>query len=361
MVHTFAVDVQNRENADPFLFAYYTQTIQKAFKEGLLDRAVVSDSLAPAQLDGYELPEKAYRLYTSRNRRYDKIKRIRYSLKKGIPVLAGFRQIPPDAPLRGQSHWDGEGEDGRHVMIVTGYDSKTYSFQLLNTFGPDWGEQGFIWMTYQDFINKAKEILTLKDPNLVSTPKTTEQKAEVSINATASVFHLQQPESREPFLAPLAVKYDASTGVYRFPEHTGNSDFDRYQLQIHLPKGRCAYLFSIHPDGRTTPAWYQEYSDKDTTVVLPPVSYYQFQDTGREYLVLLVSNAPFPFWRKYVDYYEYNERSLTPKEKLYKVFERFLITPGAIDYAENEISFSTRWKPEQKKKVVPIILEWEMH
>ncbi|MEM6380616.1 MAG: hypothetical protein AAF705_20705, partial [Bacteroidota bacterium] len=74
-----------------FLKSYYIQTIQKAVQLGLTDRQIVSDSLALKVQKEAKLPEKAYRLFTSRTKRYDKSKRIRYTLNKGLPVLVGFK------------------------------------------------------------------------------------------------------------------------------------------------------------------------------------------------------------------------------------------------------------------------------
>ena len=117
-------------------------------------------------------------------------------------------------------------------------------------------------------------------------------------------------------------------------------------------------MFTIHPDGSTTPAWSMEFNYKDTIVTLPPVSYYQFQEAGTEKYILLYSYQPFTYWRKYVDYYEYNEKELDTKTKLYQVFSRFLISADAIKYEVDKMKLEAPVNARDKQYVIPLIIEW---
>ena len=353
----FPLKIDSAKLQDKYLFGYYTQTIQSAFQKNIEDRAIISDSLAPAILKDFKMPTKAYRLFTSRTKRYDKIKRIKYAIKKGIPVLVGLRVSPPEETFLGQSHWDGKGMEKAHIMLISGYDSKTASFQLMDVFGTEWGEKGFIWMTYLDLLSKAKEVVTLKNPTLSS--NTTTPLKTIKLNLKASAAHFRQSEERGPQLEALTVNFNEAEGVYEFPDLDTKSDRDRFQLKLHIPKGRCAYLFTAHPDGNTTPAWSMTYHHRDTTIVLPPVSYYQFSEPGNEHFILLLSHKPLLRWRRYVDYYKYNERPETAKEKLYRAFERFLIPENKIEYSKNELGFSASFLPA-KQYVVPLIIKWKI-
>lgn len=337
----------SRQNRELCIRDYYSR-IRRAFREQRPDRAYVSDSLSMSTTDEI----KGFRLFTQRTRRYDKLKRIRYALKKGIPVLVGFRERPPFEALLGQSLWEGEGSEGPHVMVITGYDQKLATFQLLNTYGQAWGESGFILMTYQDLLQRAAEVLTLEDPtrapNRPSGPE-----PEIELSATAEVFQVDVHGD----LQPLQAIYDTAGQVYRLRDRLVSVEEDQFQLRIHLPKGRCAYLFNVHPGGHTTPAWQTGYTPRDTTVVLPPVSYYRFPDPGKEYYVLLVSYKPIPFWRRYVEYVERNETDSRIRDKVTKAFERYLIPSSQTRYEGAELAVRAR-STDRDQITTFLLLEW---
>ena len=43
--------------------------------------------------------------------------------------------------------------EGRHAVTIVGYDDRKYggAFRILNSYGDEWGDEGFFWMTYDDF------------------------------------------------------------------------------------------------------------------------------------------------------------------------------------------------------------------
>lgn len=340
-----------------FLKAYYTQTIQKAVQLGLTDRQIVSDSLALKVQEDYKAPTKAYRLFTSRTKRYDKSKRIRYTLNKGLPVLVGFKNRPDWSQVAGTATWDGKGLEGSHQMVIIGYDSRTTSFQLVDANGQKWGPEGMVWMTAINLLANAKEIVSFKNPTLVKKATTTEA-IPLSIDLSIKASELQQPESRNPYLKAMDVQFDDQKGYYTFPNTAMSPEHGRYQLAINIPRGRCAYLFVSQPDGNTTPAWMMEYNLQDTTVILPPVSYYQFPDVGANYFFILLSNQPIPRWRRYVDRYEFNEKNQSAREKLYTAFKSYLVPMEKIKYEQEQMNAQVQLSTTTDKQVVPIIIEW---
>lgn len=340
-----------------FLKAYYTLTIQKAVQVGLTDRQIISDSLALQIQKVAKLPEKAYRLFTSRNKRYDKNKRIRYTLNKGLPVLVGFKNSPDWDEVAGTATWDGTGLEAPHRMVIIGYDSRTSSFQLVDAHGQKWGDQGTVWMTSIDLLANAKEVISFKNPTLVKKTSVTEG-IPIALDLQIQVSRLAQPESRNPYLEAMPTRFDTKKGVYTFTSSNISPEHGRYQLAIDIPRGRCAYLFVAQPDGTTTPAWMMEYNLQDTTVILPPVSYYQFPNTGSNYFFILYSNQPIPRWRRFVDRYEFNEKNQSAKEKLYAALRYYLIPMEQITYRQDQISAQARLSTTADKQVVPIILEW---
>lgn len=96
---------------------------------------------------------------------------IKQYLAKGAPVICGmmvggsFMQ-----EMQGQKIWhpslydyDMEGFGG-HCMCIIGYDDNLEggAFQIMNSWGPDWGEDGVAWIRYKDFMHFNKEAYALQ-------------------------------------------------------------------------------------------------------------------------------------------------------------------------------------------------------
>ncbi|RXK57495.1 peptidase C1A papain [Lacibacter luteus] len=91
---------------------------------------------------------------------------IKQNLSQGAPVVIGmmvgqsFMQ-----PMMGQDLWVPAPGDqsmmgfGGHAMCVVGYDDKKYSgsFLIMNSWGQEWGVNGFAWVRYGDFKNYVRE------------------------------------------------------------------------------------------------------------------------------------------------------------------------------------------------------------
>lgn len=94
------------------------------------------------------------------------IRAVKEHLAKDAPVVIGmmvgnsFMQ-----GMRGQELWQPQGMDasqvgmGGHAMCVIGYDDRKFggSFQIMNSWSPEWGNDGVAWVRYGDFKNYVRE------------------------------------------------------------------------------------------------------------------------------------------------------------------------------------------------------------
>ncbi|UKJ07863.1 C1 family peptidase [Solitalea lacus] len=91
---------------------------------------------------------------------------IRQNLAQGAPVVIGMMvggSFMQD--MMGQKVWHPTNADysmrgfGGHAMCIVGYDDylEGGAFQIMNSWGPEWGENGFGWVRYNDFVRFAKE------------------------------------------------------------------------------------------------------------------------------------------------------------------------------------------------------------
>jgi len=94
------------------------------------------------------------------------VRGIKEHLAKNAPVAIGMmvgQSFMQD--MKGQELWRPQGMDesqmgmGGHAMSVIGYDDRKFggAFQIMNSWGPEWGKNGVGWVRYADFKNYVRE------------------------------------------------------------------------------------------------------------------------------------------------------------------------------------------------------------
>ena len=79
------------------------------------------------------------------------------ALMRGNPVLFEM-QIPEDfKELNGTKMWaPGKFEsDQTHPFLIIGFDQDKEAFEILSSWGSDWGRNGYMWISYDDFTSNA--------------------------------------------------------------------------------------------------------------------------------------------------------------------------------------------------------------
>lgn len=103
---------------------------------------------------------------------------IKQNLAQGAPVVIGMMvggSFMQD--MAGKEQWIPTASDykqygfGGHAMCVIGYDDYRDggSFQLMNSWGPEWGKNGIAWISYRDFAEFNKEaygVFPMGDANI---------------------------------------------------------------------------------------------------------------------------------------------------------------------------------------------------
>jgi len=94
------------------------------------------------------------------------VRAVKEHLAKDAPVAIGMmvgQSFMQD--MMGQELWTPQGMDqsqtgmGGHAMSVIGYDDRKFggAFQIMNSWGPEWGKNGVAWVRYGDFKNYVRE------------------------------------------------------------------------------------------------------------------------------------------------------------------------------------------------------------
>ena len=89
----------------------------------------------------------------------EKIDATKKALSEGSPISVGFYLPISFSSIKGD-FWDyKEGEEAGdwkhrgHALAVVGYDDTKYggSFRIMNSWGSDWADNGFVWVRYNDY------------------------------------------------------------------------------------------------------------------------------------------------------------------------------------------------------------------
>jgi hypothetical protein len=78
-------------------------------------------------------------------------------LAQGKPILIGARlgdkfvRWYGSSVISSDTYEDSDMRDAHHAMVLVGYDDSKGAFRVRNAWGPDWGDNGSIWVEY-DFL-----------------------------------------------------------------------------------------------------------------------------------------------------------------------------------------------------------------
>lgn len=90
----------------------------------------------------------------------EKIYKVKTALARQKPVIIGMQVRRNFYELQNAKFWwpdNGQtAPAGGHAMVVVGYDDIKGAFRLFNSWGPNWGDQGLIWVKYKDFARFCK-------------------------------------------------------------------------------------------------------------------------------------------------------------------------------------------------------------
>jgi len=106
---------------------------------------------------------------------------IRYNIFSGYPIMIslnvdspfvsdGYEHAKSGSPFIWHYNPAKKYGHGRHAVVCTGYDDKTGMFKILNSWGIDWGQQGYFFMSYEDFVRNVYELYIAYglDPSAIS-------------------------------------------------------------------------------------------------------------------------------------------------------------------------------------------------
>lgn len=232
---------------------------------------------------------------------------IKQNLAQKAPVVIGmmvggsFMQ-----PMMGQKVWIPEPSDyemsgfGGHAMCVIGYDDylEGGAFQIMNSWGEEWGEKGIAWVRYKDFDYFVKEAYGLY-------PMGTSRKFDANkLEAEIGLVVYDDNTGKTDNLPAIPLKYAGGiTYVTVHPVDAGTT----FKMQVTNDIECYIYVFGQETDGSSyvlfpyTPK-HSPYCGITGTRLFPKDYSLKPDDVGnKDYMAVVVSKSP-------LDYKDLNEK-----------------------------------------------------
>lgn len=305
---------------------------------------IISNNLQKA---AQEFRIKDYkRLFESRAN--NKVTLVKKSLAEGKPVIIGIQCCAESfLGAHGLNDWqlqatDDPDPEGGHALTVVAYDDHRNggSFELMNSWGTSWGNQGFIWVTYDDFERYCFEAYEMSSERVGATAL-----------AGSVRFQLQAGEEMPAFY---------KDGYYEMRKSYSSGTL----FQVLISNQQPAFVYAFVSDDQRQNTQIFPLSDKYSAylgykanhVAIPDEDHYlQLDDnTGTDYFCILYSAEKLDI-KKIMQ-----EVSIAPgstfMSRLNYVLGDKMLTTSEVNYKiENGISFDGL-SYDLSKGIVPIVV-----
>ena len=311
---------------------------------------------AKHKIDGYtKLFDQKYNPFTKELEEVTpyatKINSVKKALTENRPVVASIKIH--ESFNNPKDYWKGEEDNvrGYHAMCVVGYDDNKYggAFEIMNSWGPTWGNNGFIWVRYSDFfkicryayeVNKNKPLVTVVP-----------DKKRNSFNGSVT---LQRRDGGKNLLLDFQ-----DTGILPYYKARGEY-LSGQKFRLYVSNDQPAWVYVISSDKQNNVNKLFPSQDnisalldyKKNNVAIPDESHeFQFDNVaGTDYFCVLYSKEELDI-NKIVNEMKRNSGSFY--EKLHKALGTKLVAMNECQYGRNNMNVNAT----SDSSVVPLILE----
>lgn len=294
------------------------------------------------------------RLYGNNEPSEVKIESVKRSLLNGNPVIIGFMVQNSFYSAKNVFEPDGGELTGGHAMCVIGYDDNKYggSFEIVNSWGENWGNTGFIWVRYNDFAKFTRYAF-----EMIPQKKTVKKEKKLLAGALdlklfdGSMMEVTQgsgtyEKSVLGWQNVVMEEQKQSIGDYAtkntYPQNT------KYRMYAKVNKPAYVYVIGADSDGKSGVLFPHKedvspYIGYENTSVVVPGEKYWFRlngDVASDYSIVIFSEDK-------IDINEAKQRIDATEgnllDKLYIIFKDELINKKDVKLSEHEIGFSAEY------------------
>ena len=334
---------------DAFTILKEKGALKAATTPGICLPAVTSSQLEAAS----EFKIKDYlRLFDIEEGPQLKIQIVRKSINEKKPVVIGM--LCPDSFQNCGEVWNPTEEPlptyGGHAMCVVGYDDNKYggAFEIQNSWGTNWGNKGYVWIKYADFVKFTKYAF-----QLVDLPEPKPQVPDLS-----GQIRLQLVDGTT---MPVQTVVSANNTTYA----TTTAYTYGTRFRIYISNNQPAYVYALSTDlsNEIVPLFpYDEsicaaLTDSKNEVSIPDEDHFiQFDSKpGTDILCVLYSRNALDINDLMA---KIAQQDGSFNEKLHKVLGSQLVDSNNITYTPNSLSFKGFSKG---KTIIPLLVTMEHH
>lgn len=279
---------------------------------------------------------------------------IKKSLSEKRPVVIAMEvydsfQRPSANSTKGL--WEGKKGKliSRHAITVIGYDDTKYggAFEIINSWGTYWGNEGFIWLKYKDFAAVTYEAYEMADYE-ATTPNNT--RADLAGSFEVILDNGNSMPVRLNNNTTETVNYSASksysSGIQFRLSFTNNQPAYVYLISYGTNTQKVSNIFPF--DGYSA---YLDYSKNE--IMIPNEDYWVQMDNniGTDYLCILFSKEELDI--KAIAK-QMQRQSGSFDAKLKATLQNKMVENRSVNLAKDKITFEAKLNG---KTVIPITLE----
>lgn len=293
-----------------------------------------------------------------------KISKTKLSLVQKKPVIIGMNLLQNFAniPYRDSIWYPAIGNRapyGGHAMVVVGFDDGLGAFEILNSWGDTWANEGYIWVKYQDFAAYCKYGFQISlngeaSPDLIYSGNFNFRRKVGRLADGTILFKQEDPQFNGEY--------------YEFPNRSWKPGTLFQTIVSQVNNGMYLYAFSIDPDNEIKIHWPRDEAldarfgglHESALITVPEVELFipgkdlalDFRKAGKDYLCLLYARQPIEDIDTRLT--AIRKRRDHPIERIYQVFGRALVPLESIHYTPNRMSFSNSMA---RGNIIPLVLE----
>jgi Papain family cysteine protease/Domain of unknown function (DUF4384) len=252
-----------------------------------------------------------------------------------------------------------DGLDSGHAVCVVGYDDAQFgsgAFRVVNSRGPNWGEEGFFWIRYPDYERYVKHGYQAYLKPLNDTARV-ERSADVTIHYPGKLT-----EGITRFTKTLTGSADTAqltTYALLEPQRTGTT----YRFTVNVDQLTYLYVLGSSASGADSAKLLFPLSDTisavigaNSQVLLPAKDrvYSLSPPTGTEHWLFLFSQTALdmPTYLR-----QLNAQTGSFPDRVMAVFGTELIPDAQVNYPDKKIGFVLKGK--HQGQIVPLLVRLE--
>lgn len=339
--------------------AYINKALKTMVEKGVpffKDYNVMCDSYIPSNIWSKAAKNKIKdfnRLFASNESYNVKVETIKRSLINGNPVIIGFGIENGFYTAKNVYEPASYTTNSGHAMCVIGYDDNKYggAFEIVNSWGNRWGNNGFIWVRYKDFVKFTRYAYEMI-PNRVKRNVTKELAGELRLklsNGTTVNIKRGSGKFEKTILGWQDVVIEEekqSIGDYQTTKT--HKEKTRYRVYAKVNKPAYVYVLGADSNGRNGVLFphkkdisaYIAY--KNTEVIIPGEKYW-FRlnaDVASDYTIVLFSEKQIDIQKAKRKLDEMKGKLL---DKLYVIFKDELINKNKITLNNSKMAFNAKY------------------